>query len=72
MSLSKCDKKLRLSVEIALELMNAKLANEVTVLNEKIDSRSQELSRKIDQNFSFLFQSIVDIWNELKALKNES
>lgn len=72
MSLSKCDKKLRLSVEIALELMNAKLANEVTVLNEKIDSRSQELSRKIDQNFSFLIQSYIDISNELKALKNES
>ena len=72
MSLSKCDKKLRLSVEIALELMNAKLANEVTVLNEKIDSRSQELSRKIDQNFSFLIQSFIDISNELKALKNES
>ena len=72
MSLSKCDKKLRLSVEIALELMNAKLANEVTVLNEKIDSRSQELSRKIDQNFSFIIQSYIDISNELKALKNES
>ena len=72
MSLSKCDKKLRLSVEIALELMNAKLANEVTVLNEKIDSRSQELSRKIDQNFSFLLQSIIDIRNELNVLKNES